>query len=308
MKKILIQVLITLMILPSIAFADNIGVTVTIPEYDVSVNGEVIDTTHSQYPVITYKDITYFPMTFDYLNGIGLKLYFDSATGLTIAKNDTTNPYKKLNQHYLGARNVLGSEHTASIATYPIKVNGKDVDNTSEEYPVLLYNNITYFPMTWRFAVTEFGWKTNWDNENGFEILTFNTVVVENIELKEISSKVVDGRIEDDITHPFILDQQLVGNWQTIAFTRDVTSFKGFVEDYKMDCYLQEIEFYNNGETSGPWTWTKGLIIHAGDTTASRYFVTEINNIEYLFMEWKSGDYIFDHDEPAFYVFIEKTK
>jgi hypothetical protein len=169
MKKILI-ITVLLMVLTSFstAFGEvNTEVIITIPEYDVSVNGELIDTEHSQYPVICYKGITYFPMTFDYLNGIGLNLSYSQETGLEINVKDSV---QKLQQDFLGANNTLGSKQNAQLASFTVKVNDKIIDNSAEEYPVLLYKNITYFPMTWRFAVEEFNWETSWSNQTGFGI------------------------------------------------------------------------------------------------------------------------------------------
>ena len=50
------------------------------------------------------------------------------------------------------------------------------------------------------------------------------------------------------------------------------------------------------------WTWTKGLLLHSGDQTASRYEIREINGASYLFMEWKSGDVTIAHMKPQYYV------
>jgi len=149
------------------ALAESKEVDVTIPDYDVNVNGVIIDTGHSQYPVITYKGITYFPMTSDYLNGIGLGLNFSADEGLKMNVNSNVSI---LEQKFLGANNILGSKHKAQLAPFNVEVNGKLIDNANEEYPVLMYKNITYFPMTWRFAVTEFGWTTGWNNDTGFSI------------------------------------------------------------------------------------------------------------------------------------------
>lgn len=180
MKKFSMWVLLWLMVFSLMTFGETSEVTVTIPEYDVKVNGQLIDTEHSQYPVIRYKGITYFPMTSDYLTGIGLKLIFSKEEGLFIDKNDTA-VFSELDQKYLGAKNVLGSHHQAQLVPFQVTVNGQIIDNKTEEYPILMYKNITYFPMTWRFSVTEFGWQTKWDNIQGFGIIT----------IEQIESKVV---------------------------------------------------------------------------------------------------------------------
>lgn len=165
MKRFLSVVLLVLLITTA-TFGSN-TVSVSIPEFDVKVNGQLIDTEHSQYPVIRYKGITYFPMTSDYLAGIGLSLKWSQEDGLSISQSGTVGNFK---QNFLGTANTLGSKHYAQLVEFPIKVNGKHIDNSAEEYPILLYKDITYFPMTWRFAVTEFGWQTKWDSNTGFEI------------------------------------------------------------------------------------------------------------------------------------------
>ena len=186
MKKLLISALIFLILVPSIMFAETSEVNVIIPDFDVNVNGAKIDTEHSQYPVISYRNITYFPMTSDYLAGIGLDLKFSSENGLNI---DVKNEVGVLEQKFLGAFNTLGSSHVAQIAPFPVKVNGTIIDNNQEVYPVLLYKNITYFPMTWRFAVTEFGWTTSWDESTGFGITVKSTDAAEdNLNIDKITS------------------------------------------------------------------------------------------------------------------------
>ena len=39
-------------------------VTVSLPTFDVTMNGVKIENEFRQYPFIVYKDITYFPMTY----------------------------------------------------------------------------------------------------------------------------------------------------------------------------------------------------------------------------------------------------
>lgn len=175
MKRLLALVTIISLVISILGFsyAETDDVRIVIPEFDVRVNDVLIDIQHSQYPVMVYKNITYFPMTYDYLSGIGLDLKFSAKEGLNINVKDEVG---ELKQNFLGASNTLGTYHTAQLAPFQIKVNGKVIDNNQEEYPILLYKNITYFPMTWRFAVTEFGWKTSWSKDTGFGIKIGNRV------------------------------------------------------------------------------------------------------------------------------------
>ncbi len=138
----------------------------TLPTFPVTLNGVVMEQQYAQYPLLVYKDITYVPMTWEDTRLLGLETTYTQAEGLGVNKagaaRNTYTPYT--------VEKANGTNHTATIATGPIKVNGKVIDNSSEEYPLLLYRDITYFPLTWRFAVDEFGWDYTFDMTNGLVI------------------------------------------------------------------------------------------------------------------------------------------
>ena len=48
--------------------------------------------------------------------------------------------------------------------------------------------------------------------------------------------------------------------------------------------------------------WTKGLLLHTGNKTASRYELRTLQGRTYLIFEWKSGDYMFRQAKPSYYV------
>ena len=147
--------------------APNPNVTVTIPTAPVTVNGKTIDNANAQYPYIVYNNITYCPMTYDGSRFLGLESNWSQASGLNITKlaggsagngdNTTTSTQN------------IGS-YPAVMASGKIEVNGKKIDNYTEEYPLLVFRDVTYFPLTWRFAVTEFGWDYSYTSENGLVI------------------------------------------------------------------------------------------------------------------------------------------
>ena len=63
---------------------------------------------------------------------------------------------------------------------------------------------------------------------------------------------------------------------------------------------MKEIEIFPDGScvrrsANGARTlrWTKGLILDDKAMTASEYRIQTINGIDYLFLEWKSGDYTY---------------
>lgn len=212
MKRLIISIIFITFILSMLEFnyADTESVEIVIPEFDVRVNGILIDTAHSQYPVITYKNITYFPMTSDYLVGIGLNLSFTGAEGLKI---NVKKEIGKLEQNFLGASNLVGSSHTAQITPFRVEVNGKVLNNAEEEYPILLYKNITYFPMTWRFAVTEFGWSTKWSASTGFGIIIEKEGEWEEINYVSIGDSIATGfsDVKNTEAYPVGIEKLLSG-------------------------------------------------------------------------------------------------
>ncbi|MBI9014138.1 MAG: hypothetical protein JEZ08_18020 [Clostridiales bacterium] len=185
--KIGIMMIMILMTFSPLVFGETEVVDVTVVEFDIYVNDTEILTEESQYPALVYNNITYFPLTSDYLSTLGLDLTFSNSQGLTIGKKSAK---RNLDQRFLGSKNLIGSTVKARLAEFDISVNGEMVNNDEEAHPVLLYKNVTYFPMTWRFAVEEFGWGLSWSSVTGLKITTMNGETVEEVIVPEIEEEV----------------------------------------------------------------------------------------------------------------------
>lgn len=146
---------------------DNTGrKKVIVPDYPFVINGTSIDFKNSQYPVISYNDITYFPMTWHYCRMLGVTTDWSNETGLRVEKaNASAQPIE-----YEKADNNSEWNLYAVLPEYDIFVNGKKIENKNEEYPLLNFRNVTYFPLTWDFIINEFGWNYTFDSENGLVI------------------------------------------------------------------------------------------------------------------------------------------
>ena len=169
MRRKIILLLVILMtataIMPAVSAEAASSVTVSLPAFKVSLNGVSIENDYNQYPLIVYNGITYFPMTYYDSRFMGLESMWDSNTGLKIIKTGANWNYNKIE-----SKTKNSGIYNAQIASFKIKVNGKAIDNSKEKYPLLLFRNITYFPLTWRFTVEEFGWKYTFDKNNGLVI------------------------------------------------------------------------------------------------------------------------------------------
>ncbi len=163
--KILIASAILSMAMATNAFGAAQNVSVTLPTFDVRLNKIEIENENREYPLIVYKGITYFPMTYHDSRFLGLETAWNMDSGLKISKG------KNIQGGYVENTSTSNkSKYTAAILDADVEVNGKIIDNTKEQYPLLLFRNITYFPLTWRFAVDGFGWNYSFTKENGLDI------------------------------------------------------------------------------------------------------------------------------------------
>lgn len=165
-KRCLIALSMVLL-LPSNVLAKNKDVKVNIPQFSVNINNQKMEKEKSKYPPIVYKDITYFPMTYDNSNFLGIKTLWNANSRILKVDKDALVS-GNYNGYVKNEKNNL--YYNASIPNFKIVVNGKSIDNSKEQYPLLIFRDITYFPLTWRFCNDEFGWEYNWNNDKGLII------------------------------------------------------------------------------------------------------------------------------------------
>ena len=111
----------------------------------------------------------------------------------------------------------------------------------------------------------------------------------------------------DNIDLPFRDDPRVVGEWESVDFVESPGKFDPAARAWKGELYLRELVFLPGGKGGKPWwTWTKGSVLHHGDHTASAYEIRKIGGAEYMFFEWKSGDYVFRGMKPFYYVLKKK--
>lgn len=166
MKKIIAALLVSLTFFGNSSFAAD--VEVLIPDYTVVLNDNQIAYKDSLYPLISYKDITYFPMTYEYCRFMGMTTSWVDGEGLWIAYYPGAGA--EIYDAPIYETKVNSKYNKATLPEYPIYINGRKIDNNTEEYPLLNFRGVTYFPMTWEYANNEFCWNTGWKNS----ILTVN--------------------------------------------------------------------------------------------------------------------------------------
>jgi len=142
---------------------------VTLPDFGVTLNGHSVENEYRKYPLLVYRDITYFPMTWYDTRLLGLEAKWTQEQGLSLEQGPVTSSYVPYTSEH---RN--GNTHTAEVPTSFVTVKGKRIDNTKEPYPLLSFRDVTYFPLTWRFAHEEFGWDYQWSDVEGLRIASSN--------------------------------------------------------------------------------------------------------------------------------------
>lgn len=146
-------------------FAINYNVPVSLPSFQVEIDTQVRENLFSKYPLIVYNDITYFPLTFHDCNILGLSVQWTPEDGLVIDKKEGYAGEMKDQ-----STDISNPERDyAALVPFPVRINGKQIDNTKEEYPVLFYRDITYIPWTWKFS-QELGSIYRFDNIKGLRI------------------------------------------------------------------------------------------------------------------------------------------
>lgn len=140
-----------------------------LPTFDITLNGVKVQNDARLYPFIVCNDITYFPMTYYDSRFLNLKTEWDATTGLKVSKANESSGY---------ITDTTKIEHPTTIkptiASFDIYINNQKIDNINEPYPLLIYRDVTYFPMTWSFGVDEFGWDYKYTNEKGLQINSQN--------------------------------------------------------------------------------------------------------------------------------------
>jgi serine/threonine protein kinase/tetratricopeptide (TPR) repeat protein len=118
------------------------------------------------------------------------------------------------------------------------------------------------------------------------------------------ASLVLCARNVDNVNRPFVDDPQAIGQWTSVDFVGAPEDFKPGSRFSQFDLpVFQKFTVLPGGRTSYRWlTWTRGVIINQGERTAAGYEIRNIGGTNFMFVEWKNGDYILFHSKPGLYV------
>ena len=137
-----------------------------------------------------------------------------------------------------------------------------------------------------------------------------NYAVYEKVDNKHYTKDEIS--IKDNTNIPFIYDEQVVGFWDAVDYVRDFTQLQPGKRFWSEQLLLNKYTFkpdggliveYNGGHKMIKLNWSKGVVINKNVSTVSEYKIQNIDGCDYMFVEWKSGDYTFGGEVRGYYVF-----
>jgi len=274
MKKYLLIILFCCLFLtpvPAAYGASAKEIFVTVPSFKISINQEIIRNSENRFPFIMYKNITYVPLTWDYANALSLEAIWDGKS-LNIKKRE--NYFAPVRQD-LSGNNSFTKRYRATVPGYEIFVNGKRINNAKEEYPILNFRGITYFPLTWRFMVDVFGLLCHWSPDSGltlatepnlFRVFTGYRSFEDYMGKWESADRIFTAEIVQKIFSPTFVEILIAKGRNVIKAEVDlslksVQGYRGFFTNKAGDLVFAEIQFKNGkvyylpNKNNMAWAW-----------------------------------------------------
>ena len=128
---------------------------------------------------------------------------------------------------------------------------------------------------------------------------------------KEIARK-------DNVDLPFVNDERVLGKWKAHSFLGwqgGKSEFTTVAEPIE-DLYFKEVEFFENGacrciyeddvfEGEDVVVWTKNYLLRKWNWSACEYEIRSVDGVDYMIIEWKSGDWRYGGYDTNYYVFTK---
>ncbi|MCM1568530.1 MAG: helix-turn-helix domain-containing protein [Roseburia sp.] len=121
---------------------------------------------------------------------------------------------------------------------------------------------------------------------------------------------------EDDTDMPFVNDERVLGDWRAFDFIRNREEFDPDGNHLPQEkLFFKHMHFGEAGFLSSVYmdetilgkelqSWTKGYVLKHYNHTACAYEIVTVGDMDYMIIEWKSGDYRWGGYDTDYYVFI----
>ena len=113
---------------------------------------------------------------------------------------------------------------------------------------------------------------------------------------------------------PFVDDPDVIGKWKTWGFCATKEDFSTEPEPEENQ-YWKSVEFFPDGSCTSVFeddviegddkqTWTKHFLLRKYNDSACEYEIRTVDGMDYLLIEWKSGDYRWGGFDTNYYIFV----
>lgn len=123
---------------------------------------------------------------------------------------------------------------------------------------------------------------------------------------------------EESVVYSFVYDENIIGKWDSIDFVRYVDDFNPNADSFFESLYLLFLDVLPDGKIlikieeqdliESAFLWSYGYFYNQIDQIYSNYIIKSIDGEDYLFLEWKNGDYLYRNMAPWFYVFKKRKE
>ena len=136
-----------------------------------------------------------------------------------------------------------------------------------------------------------------------------NYAVYEQVDNKHYNKEEI--QIKDNVDIPFVNDEKVIGFWEVVDYVREFNQFIPNKQYWKDILLLKKYTFEPQGtllaefdgvDNINKLNWSKNVVINKYVSTASEYVIKTIDGNDYMFVEWKSGDYAFGGVFRGYYV------
>jgi len=153
----------------SSSYSSSNNIVATIPNYSIKINNTWIDNQSRKYPILSYKSITYIPLTYNVCSALGISSNWSSARGLSLTRGNKATYTEPVIEYDIFAYNLSGKNVPVTLPGN-MTVNGTWFANAQQEYPFIEYRDITYMPLTWNNVYYQFGLSMTWDPTTGLSL------------------------------------------------------------------------------------------------------------------------------------------
>lgn len=143
------------------------------------------------------------------------------------------------------------------------------------------------------------------------------TLVLEQLDHKAYTRMEMARR--DIVDIPYVRDERVLGDWKAVDYIKCREDFSPTESHCPPDSlFFKHMHFGEDGEVTSlhgrsiisgktKQSWTKGYVLRYWNHTACAYEIVTVDNVDYMIIEWKSGDYIWGWFDTDYYVFEKET-